>query len=230
MGAFNPPFGVSKPSDINAASEQHVHDANEIKNVDKLTEDAAPDTANDYLMSYDASAGELKKVLMDLLAGGGGGGLPLLHPDDFSLDDTNSNSSRGNAFNITETIDFGSGSDGSVWITFHFPTTLDDTKDINLSIVYNLNGSDSDKVVTIQTEYWAYGSGTTPDDSNPTNTNSDDIGTGTSQGQRELYNLTNISRTDFSAGDTITMKITRLGSSDTYSETFQMLYIYPYQS
>lgn len=45
-----------------------------------------------------------------------------------------------------------------------------------------------------------------------------------------LYNLTNISRTDFSAGDTITMKITRLGSSDTYSETFQMLYIYPYQS
>ena len=40
--------------------------------INGLTADASPDGAADYVMSYDASAGALKKVLMDNLPGGGG--------------------------------------------------------------------------------------------------------------------------------------------------------------
>lgn len=42
--------------------------------INTLTTDASPDGANDYVMTYDASANAHKKVLLNSLPGGGGGG------------------------------------------------------------------------------------------------------------------------------------------------------------
>lgn len=44
--------------------------------INGLTADASPDGAADYVATYDASAGTIKKVLLDDLPGGGGGGAP----------------------------------------------------------------------------------------------------------------------------------------------------------
>jgi hypothetical protein len=50
--------------------------------IDGLAADASPDGAADYVMTYDDSAGALKKVLLDDLPGGGVGGGSM---DDFTL-------------------------------------------------------------------------------------------------------------------------------------------------
>lgn len=44
------------------------------QDINSLTEDATPDTAVDFVVTYDASAGSHKKVRLDRLPGGGGGG------------------------------------------------------------------------------------------------------------------------------------------------------------
>ena len=86
--------------------------------------------------------------------GGGGSGLPQLMPDNMSLDDTDIEVARGSAFSMIETIDYGSTSDdGSAWITFNFPSSLDAGTDIDLDIYYHLSGSDNSKVVVFKTEY-----------------------------------------------------------------------------
>lgn len=83
-----------------------------------LDEDLTPDTANDYLATYDASAGQNKKVLLDNLGlGGGGNAFTIFQPDagtaptaDSSTDTltmTSSDSSitiTGNS--TTDTLDF----------------------------------------------------------------------------------------------------------------------------
>lgn len=168
------------------------------------------------------------------LTGGGTGGsgvsLPLIIPSSCSLDDTDDDVSRGNAFGMVETINFGSISDGAVWFSFQFPATFDTSKDINLDIFYNLNGADDSKIVTIQTKFWLYGNSTTPNPVTPTGTNSNNISTGTGMnGKRLSTSLNPIISSFLTAGHTITLKITRL-STDTYTGTFQMLYIYMYQN
>ena len=161
---------------------------------------------------------------------GSGSALPLVLPNDCSLDDTYTDIARGSAFGMVETLDYAGSSDGAAWYTFHFPSTLDDSKDINLLMVYNLDGSDDSKIVTIQVAYWVYGNTTTPVEGVPTATNSDNISTGVSQNaQRQSTTLTAISNSNLTAGHTITLRILR-DSTDTYSGTFQMLYLYMYQS
>jgi len=164
------------------------------------------------------------------LGGGGGASLPLVLPKNCSLDDTDNDISRGSAFSMVETINFGSTSDGACWFSFQFPSAFDDTTDLKLDIFYNLDGGDNSKIVTVQTKYWVYGDGDTPNPASPNGTNSNDIDTGTGEdGKRQSASLNPIPNSALTAGDTITLKVTRL-SSDTYAGTFQMFYIYMYQT
>lgn len=163
-------------------------------------------------------------------ASGSGRSLPNLRPDDFSLDDTNTGSSRGNVFGMIETIDFTSGEDGSAWITFNFPTELDESSDVLLDIYYVLSGDDNDKSVDIQIDSWAYSDGDIPNPDSPDNTATDTLNTGTAQGVAGSMSLTNIPASILnSSTHTITLKVTRVGSSDTYTGTFQMMYLRPSQ-
>lgn len=147
---------------------------------------------------------------------------PQLLPDLFSLDDTNTGVSRGSAFSSVESLDFDPSSDGSVWISVYIPYIDSHTP----KVFYNLDGSDNSTTVTIQTEYWLTSSGETIDSASPTGTNSDDISTGTDQdNQVQTVSLSSIPTTNMSRGDFLTLKITRLGSSDTYSGTFQLIYM-----
>lgn len=182
----------------------------------------------DGKLAYKNDAGE-----EIVIGSGGGSGLLQLVPSNVSLDDTNVGSDGGNAWDIAETIDFSPSENGSIWATIHFPNTLDPSVDISLKIVYNLNGSDDSTNVRFQTEYWTYGSTETPSSSTPTGTNTDDISVGTgTDGQRLETTLSVIPNTALAESDTITFKFTRLSedANDTYSGTFQMLYIFPYQT
>ena len=164
---------------------------------------------------------------------GGGSGLPQILPSDISLDDTDIEVGKGNAFGISETIDFNTpavAGDGGCWYTFQFPSTLDDTTDIDLDIFYNLNGNDNSKIVTIETKYYIYSDGETPSEGSPTGTNSSNISTGTGQdGAIRSYSLDSIPNASLTAGDTISLKFTRK-DTDTYTGTFQMLYVFMNQN
>jgi len=166
------------------------------------------------------------------ITGGNGAGssLPLVLPNYCSLDDTDDDISRGNAFNMVETINFNDLSNGAIWFTFQFPASFDGSKDINMILYYNLSGSDDSKIVTWQTKYWVYGDTTTPNPASPTGTNSDDINTGLSQdGKRQSKILSTIPNVSLTSGHTISLKFTRLVSLDTYTGTLQMIYVYMYQ-
>ena len=167
-------------------------------------------------------------------ASGGGSGLPQLMPDNMSLDDTNIEVARGSAFSMVETLDYDSTSaDGSAWIIFNFPSSLDAGTDIDLDIYYHLSGSDNSKVVVFKTEYWCKAIGEAPNPASADGSNSDNISTGTGEdGEIRKVALTAIPNASIAAGDTITLKLTREGSNgtDTYTGTFQLLYIIPSQS
>ena len=45
-----------------------------LKIINSLTADGSPDLAADYLITYDTSAGTVKKVLANAVGGSGGGG------------------------------------------------------------------------------------------------------------------------------------------------------------
>lgn len=57
--------------DADGAQADAITLANLLKVVNSLTEDSSPDTASDYLLSYDADAAAVKKVLMSNAAAGG---------------------------------------------------------------------------------------------------------------------------------------------------------------
>ena len=164
-------------------------------------------------------------------AGGGSGtGLPLILPKLCSLDDTDVNISRGSVFNV-ETLDYGPTTLGTSWFTFDFPSTLDDTVDIDFKLVYNLSGSDDSKNVRMQIAYWVYGDGETPGAA--TGAYNTDISTGIGEdGTRQAVAMTSLPNADLVAGDTITFKIGRRSTAgeDTYTGTLQMLYIYMSQA
>ena len=86
------------------------------------------------------------------VGGGAGTGLPLILPNNCSLDDTNDEVTRGSAYSMIETIDFSGVGDGSIWFSFLFLSALDASSDLNLELYYNLDGNDDSKIVTIQTD------------------------------------------------------------------------------
>ena len=186
-------------------------------------------TTNGYVLTADGSGSAEWRESSG--GGGGGSGLPQIMPEDCGLDDEDTGSERGNAFGMIETINFSPSADGAAWFTMHFPSTLDDSSDINLDLIYNLNGSDDSKTVNFTTDYWVYGDTETPIPSASDGTNNDTISTGTGEdGQRQSTTLSVIPATSLTAGNTITLKFTREGSSDNYGGTFQLLYVFPYQS
>ncbi len=68
-----PATGDAVPiEDVSATARRKITLANLLKVVNALTEDTTPDTAADFLLSYDASASAVKKVQMDKLGGGTG--------------------------------------------------------------------------------------------------------------------------------------------------------------
>lgn len=58
----------------NSAGTESIINGAAVLDINNLTEDASPDGGADYAITYDASAGATKKVLLDNLPGGGGGG------------------------------------------------------------------------------------------------------------------------------------------------------------
>jgi len=184
------------------------------------------------IISPDINAGTKRWILQNMKSSGSG--LPQLTPDNMSLDDTDTEVTRGSIFSMTETIDYGSTSaDGSAWITFNFPSSLDADTDIDLDIYYHLSGSDNSKVVVFKTAYWCKAIGEAPNPASADGTNTDNISTGTGEdGEIRKETLTAIPNADIAAGDTIFLKLTREGSNgtDTYTGTFQLLYIMPSQS
>jgi len=162
---------------------------------------------------------------------GGGSSLPLILPKNCSLDDTDTDVSRGSAFNMVDTLDFGPTALGTVWFTFEFPSTLDDSKDIDLKLVYNLSGSDDSETFRFQVSSWSYASGETPGAAQAASNN--DISTGTSEdGKRQSETLAVIPNSILTAGDTVTLMLSRrsINPADTYTGTLQMLYIYMSQT
>ncbi|KAF0225916.1 MAG: Cell wall-associated [Rhodospirillaceae bacterium] len=56
--------------DTSAGADRKIAIANVLKAVDLLSTDASPDKAADYVMTWDASAGDVKKVLLSGVGGG----------------------------------------------------------------------------------------------------------------------------------------------------------------
>lgn len=165
--------------------------------------------------------------LSDFIATGTSGtGLPLIYPDNCSLDDTVTGSSRGSAFGMIESIDYAPTEDGAVWFSFHYPTTMTSNQDLGMTLFYNLNGSDDGTKVKIQTDYWVIQDGQTPTSGSPTGINTDtiDVGTG-NDNKRQSILLSSIPSGGLVVGATIILKFTRLATSatDNYSGTFQLL-------
>jgi hypothetical protein len=99
-----------------------------------LSEDLTPDTATDYLATYDASAGKNKRVLLDNLGLGGGG-------NSFTIMQADSGTSP-TADSSTDTLTFTS-SDSSILISGDSSTdTLDFTADYSSSLILD-GGNDS---------------------------------------------------------------------------------------
>ena len=84
--------------------------ANPIVTVDiiGLTQDSTPDSATDFVMTWDDSASALKKVLLDDLPGGGGGSGQVVRFDFYTADDT-WNKPTGFAFGLVIGIGQGGG-------------------------------------------------------------------------------------------------------------------------
>lgn len=57
--------------DASAGADRKISIGNVLKAVNALTADASPDKGADYVMTWDASAGDVKKVLLSAVGGGG---------------------------------------------------------------------------------------------------------------------------------------------------------------
>ena len=158
-------------------------------------------------------------------------GLPQLFPTWFQMDTVNTNVSNGTAFSTIRTLDFGADTtNGSIWVSFRLPLDYIDTGDLQLVMSYNLNASDDNKNVYFRTDCWCTNDGESVDINTPDRTNYDTISTGVSQdaAQRSI-NLSVIPAANLTSGDTITLKMTRDAThgNDTYTGTFQLIYVYP---
>lgn len=197
-------------------------DANNIRGIE--IDDSSPEDGDTLVYDSDQN-----KLIWDTVEGGAGSGLPLLIAKNMDLDDTDTGASRGKAFDIIQTINFNSDEDGASWVSFHFPDTLDETKDVNLKLFYVLDGEDDDTNIEFLTEYWTYNDNDTPDSltSDGTNVISIDVKADEYE-QRLSTSLPSIPSSDLSLNNTITLKFTRLGSdsNDTYNGTLKMMYIF----
>ena len=186
----------------------------------------------DQVLAADGSGGT-KWNTIEVASGGGGSGLSPLIPNIFKLDDVNVGSERGSAFSMMETIDFSSTIDGSAWVSFIFPDTLDSDSDIDLTMFYHLNGTGATKNVRLKIDQWVTAIGVTPDSGTPTDSNIDDVAVIIGDdGEIRSKVLSVIANANITDNTIVTLKITRESSNvlDTYDGTFQMLYTIPTQA
>ncbi|MFW6247007.1 MAG: hypothetical protein ACOC22_02430 [bacterium] len=151
--------------------------------------------------------------------------------DEIYLDDNNTGCDYGAAFELFPCVDFEDSKNGSIWFSFEIPNHFDSSSDINIRLVYNLDGDDSDSDIKLKSEYWAVTDGGVPSSSSPNETSEDTINSDSTQSVKRKVELTNgyIRSEDISDNDSITYKLTRLASDDDYSGIFQLIAIEIYQ-
>lgn len=196
--------------------------------VDELNDVDTSGKANGYALIYNSSTsnwepGEIISTVEK-------------RPDDFNLDDVNTNVEFKSIFGAINTVGFGSSNDepGSVWLSFKYPYGFDPNKDTKIEIVYSLDGSDDSKSVELETDVWSTSMGSGMNSSSPEVSYTDTI-TSSSSNIGVLQNL------EFSNGkiptsivssvnDFIIIKFTRNDDSDTYTGTFHLVSMMFYQS
>jgi hypothetical protein len=158
-----------------------------------------------------------------------------IKPSDITIDGTDIGADLG-SFGVINTIDFDPDTDGAIYFSRQCPVTWDESKDINITLNYSLNGSDVGKFVAIITDIWTLEpGGTVPESATPEATYSDSIISDADNiGKYNTINLTNgkISASSFvSTTKYLVVRIKRdaTASADTYTGTLQLISVLLYQ-
>lgn len=154
----------------------------------------------------------------------------------FNLDTTDLGADYG-TWTTVQTIDYSATVVGSAWGSFKMPIGWDVSKDINFDIVYNINGLDNTKTISLNCDVWAFGEGEKPNTASPTTTTTYVLNSGTAQNDMlhvllESTSAFDIAAASLTAGDTISIKFWRNATdavNDTYTGTFQLISILAYQ-
>lgn len=173
----------------------------------------------------------------DFVSGGGGGAGGIneieIKPDEFIMDENDTDVDAGTVFDIFDTADFSPDGTGAIWFNFNMPDGFDDTKDVLFELKYSLNGSDNSKSIIVDTDVWVVDETDTPVESSPDVSASDTItSSATNTGKMTSVALTNGKIANALIGSTterFAIKMTRDGISDTYSGTFQLMSVRVYQ-
>lgn len=167
---------------------------------------------------------------------GGGGITRSIYPSEMSLDDENVGSDGGNLFGVVETIDFNSSQDGSAWGVLRSLSGWNTDADVKVALGYSLNGEDAGTDVDLEFEYYMMGYSDTLSDATSASFSetitSDTVDPSANIGEwvEEEMSVIKLDAADLTDDVLlIPFKITRLGSTDTYSGTFQLTNIKFYQ-
>ena len=161
--------------------------------------------------------------------GGGGGGINEIEikPDEFIMDENDTDVDAGTVFDIFDTADFAPDGTGAIWFNFNMPDGFSASSDVLLDIKYSLNGSDNSKSIVLDTDVWVVDETDTPTESSPDVSASDTITSSeTNTGKMTSVTLTNGKIANALIGATtrrFAVKLSRDGISDTYSGTFQLM-------
>ena len=159
----------------------------------------------------------------------------IVVPADLTFDATEIGCDAGSMFGMVECIDFNPSDNGSIWFNFKFQEAWDLTKNINVDIEHNLNGTDTGKVVSVPIKLWVMDKEVTaPVEGTPTVSGTSSITSDTTnQGKYDVTTLgTAISSGSLTSNTKcIVGKLTRDASNvaDTYGGTFQLSKIRFYQ-
>jgi len=172
----------------------------------------------------------------DFVSSGGSGGINEIEikPDEFIMDETDTDVDAGTVFDIFDTADFSPDGTGAIWFNFNMPDGFSITSDILFELSYSLNGSDNSKSIIINTEAWVVDETDTPIESSPDVDQTDTItSSATNTGKMTTVALTNGKISNALIGSTskrFSVKLTRDGLTDTYSGTFQLMSVKVYQA
>ncbi len=172
----------------------------------------------------------------DFVSGGGGaGGINEIEikPDEFIMDENDTDVDAGTIFDIFDTANFSPDGTGAIWFNFNMPDGFDNTKDVLFEINYALNGVDDSKSVIVNTEAWVVDETDAPTEGSPDVDQSDTITSSTTNtAKMTTLSLTNGKVANALIGSTtkrFSIKMTRDGLIDTYSGTFQLMSVRIYQ-
>jgi|GEM_PF-4879119 len=146
---------------------------------------------------------------------------------DFDLDDVDSGIIHGKVFGILRTLDYNADTKGSAYASFALPDGFQSNKDIQIRVIYSLNGNDDSQIVKLTTSIWTSAFASTPStpDYTYTNTIASDINNNIGKLSKLVLANTIIPSSVFSSDKYITVKHTRDAddAADTYSGTYQFI-------